>query len=290
MRTPWRLLLDGAGAPDWNMALDRALLETAAGDRSPPTLRLYWWRPHALSLGANQRGGEEVAWEALELDGYAAVRRPTGGRAILHACELTYSVTAPAPPGGIVAAYLWLGKGLVAGLRAAGLAVDLARVRGSRPGGEERAHALPGGALQTRHPCFSAAGRYEITARGRKLVGSAQCRSRGWLMQHGSILLGPEHLNLPRYLVGVDPESEIEKLRAATIDCSSLLGRPFGPEELLGPLTEGFARTLEIELAPGVLSREERESAQRLRTEQYATRAWTRDGVRGSRGGERSSA
>ena len=274
-------MIDGAGSPDWNMALDRALLDTAAGSRMVPTLRLYWWKPHTLSLGAHQRADKTVEWQALERDGYAAVRRPTGGRAILHAEELTYSVTAPAPEGGISAAYLWLGEGLVAGLRQAGVEVELERTRPARPPGGEAAHSLPEGVLATRQPCFSAAGRYEIMAGGRKVVGSAQCRARGWFMQHGSILLGPEHLILPRYLCGVDPESEIVKLREATVDCSSLLGRPLAPDDLVGPLTEGFARTLGIALSPGVLSRTEYDLAERLRTEQYATHAWTRAGHRG---------
>jgi len=278
----WRLLIDGAGAPDWNMALDRALLDLAPDSRSLPTLRLYWWVPHALSLGANQRAEGQIDWPALERDGYGAVRRPTGGRAILHAEEVTYSVTAPAPPGGIAAAYAWLAEGLVAGLRRAGVEAELQRLRPARPAGGAVAHSRSNGVLATRHPCFSAAGRYEITARGRKLVGSAQCRARGWFMQHGSILLGPEHLNLPRYLCGADHESEIEKLRRATIDCSSLLGRPLAPDDLVGPLTEGFARALGIEFEPGVLNRTERDSAERLCAEQFATRAWTRAGNRGS--------
>jgi lipoate-protein ligase A len=178
----------------------------------------------------------------------------------------------------------------VAGLRQAGLEVELERRRPPRPPGGEAAHTRPEGVLAARHPCFSAAGRYEISAGGRKVVGSAQCRAHGWFMQHGSILLSSGHLNLPRYLGGDDPEREIVELREATVDCSSLLGRPLVPDDLVAPLTAGFARTLGIELEPGFLSPFERDLAERLRTEQFATRSWTREGSRGSGKGKGVSA
>ena len=211
MSEKWRLINHGAGPPDWNMAVDRALLDHAVDAGGIPTLRLFWWTPHALSLGANQKAHESIDWTLLAADGYGVVRRPTGGRAILHGEELTYSVTAPAPPGGITAAYRWLSDGLRGGLAEAGIAVDLERRHALPAGGDSAEHR--GTSLETRHPCFSTAGRYELMAGGRKIVGSAQCRSRGWLMQHGSILLGNEHVNLPRYLIGADIEKEMAQLR-----------------------------------------------------------------------------
>lgn len=252
------------------MAVDEALLQEGIRGGIPPTLRLYWWDPHTLSLGANQHAGGAVDWEALERDGYGVVRRPTGGRSILHAQEMTYSVTAPSPPGGTLAAYRWIAGGLEAGLAAAGIQVGLERTR--------RPHAS---GIQARHPCFAAAGRYELVdRRGRKLVGSAQRRRKGWLMQHGSILLGPEHLRLPRYLVGSDAETERQRLAAATVDCSVLLGRPIHAEELTGPFAEGFARGLGIDLEPGELGQQEDEAARTLRSERFAKDSWTREGIR----------
>lgn len=269
MNTPdWRLLLDGPADGPWNMAVDEALL-LGGPDGGAPTLRLYTWHPHTLSLGANQRVTTGLDWDRLEKDGYGVVRRPTGGRAILHAQELTYSVTAPAPPGGTLAAYLWLAEGLRSGLAAAGVALDLERSRRPQARG-----------IDTRNPCFTAAGRYELVAGGRKVVGSAQRRRGGWLMQHGSILLGPEHLRLPRYLGSPDPAAEEAALAWATVDCSTLLGRPLEAADLTGPFAEGFARALGVRLVPGGLSTDERDRADRLRTIRFADPVWTRQGRR----------
>jgi lipoate-protein ligase A len=265
----WRLMLDPAADGAWNMAVDEALLLEAEGGGGP-TLRLYTWRPHTLSLGAHQRGGPKVDWARLERDGYGVVRRPTGGRAILHAEELTYSVTAPAPPGGTLVAYRWLAGGLKAGLAAVGIEVELEKTRRTKAVG-----------LETRNPCFTAAGRYELVAGGRKVVGSAQRRRGGWLMQHGSILLGGEHLRLPWYLESPDPQAEEAALRWATVDCSALLGRTIDAAEMAPLFAEGFARSLGVVLEPrGLLPVEERR-ARGLR-ERFADPEWT------SRGRQRS--
>jgi len=276
----WRLINHGAGPPDWNMAVDRALLDTAVATEGIPTLRLFWWDPHALSLGANQKADDSIDWATLAADGYGVVRRPTGGRAILHADELTYSVIAPAPSGGITAAYRWLAEGLIGGLAEAGITVDLQRQHASSEEGDRSGQQRS--ALETRHPCFSSAGRYELMAGGRKLVGSAQCRSRGWLMQHGSILLGSGHVSLPRYLIGADIEKEMAQLQGATVDCATLLGYDLSAGDLAPTFAAGFARELGISLEDGRMSEEELERADRLRTDQFNTEEWTRFGRRSS--------
>ncbi len=277
MSAVWRLLVDGPGPPDWNMAVDKALLDCAleTGVAAMPTLRLYWWCPPALSLGANQRAADTVDWEALRDDGYDVVRRPTGGRAILHAEELTYSVIAPAPAGGVLGAYRWLAAGLQEGLARAGIRLELER---GRRGQQSRRIDNLATTPQTSYPCFMAAGRYELVTGGRKVVGSAQCRRRGWLMQHGSILLGPEHLRLPRYLKGVDVEAETGKMARATIDCSTLLGRRIEAAALVYPFVDGFARALDIRFEESELKVGERDKAERLRLEQFGNEAWIRYG------------
>lgn len=271
----WRLLVEGPGPPGWNMAVDAALLECALKEDTPPTLRLYWWRPHSLSLGLNQDAADSVDWEAVRSDRYGVVRRPTGGRAILHAEELTYSVTAPTPPGGIQEAYRWLAGGVQGGLERAGIRLELERSRRVRTSHDEVGSAT---SLKTSHPCFSAAGRYELVSDGRKVVGSAQCRRRGWMMQHGSILLGREHLNLPRYLVGVDTDREITKLDRATVDCSTLAGRPIEAADMISPFTEGFSRALGIRLEEGELTATERRCVEKLRLERFSNETWIRHG------------
>ena len=271
MNPHWRLLVDGPGAGAWNMALDEALLQSAIAGGGSPTLRLYWWSPPTLSLGANQQADGIIDRAALERDGYGLVRRPTGGRAILHAEELTYSVVTPAPDGGTLAAYRWLAEGLQSGLEAAGIEVQLQRMKSTQAGG-----------IDTRHPCFTAAGRYELVSEGRKVVGSAQRRRGGWLMQHGSILLGREHLRLPRYLGVGEPVKESRALEAGTIDCSTLLGRSVSPGELVVPFIGGFSRGLGITLEAGPLRPRERQLAAVLLEQQFGTEAWTVHGIRSS--------
>ena len=269
MKPIWRLLVDGPAEGVWNMATDEALLQSAISGSGMPTLRLYWWDPHTLSLGANQVAEGVVDGTALEADGYGLVRRPTGGRAILHAEELTYSVIAGTPTGGTLAAYRWLAEGLRSGLAEAGITVQLERMKNPRAGG-----------LETQQPCFTAAGRYELVSEGRKVVGSAQRRRDGWLMQHGSILLGPEHLRLPRYLGTPDPAAETALLESATTDCSALLGRSITAGEMIEPFAEGFARGLGIELDAGSLSREEQELTALLCDRRFGTDSWTWHGSR----------
>jgi lipoate-protein ligase A len=165
----WRLLVADPLAHDGatNMAIDEAILSGVAAGQSPPTLRFYAWEPPCVSIGYAQSMHEVVDLHACRRDGVTWVRRPTGGRAILHIDELTYSVTAPASEqrvqGGVVESYRRLSQGLLAGFRVLGLGAVQAKVM------EEKAADLSAA-------CFDVPSHYEITAWDRKLVGSAQVR------------------------------------------------------------------------------------------------------------------
>src|SRR5256714_4150073 len=178
---PWRLLLDSPAAGAWNMAVDEVLLEGVVAGTAPPTLRFYGWTPPCLSLGYFQ------PFDAVNLDGCRAlgvdvVRRPTGGRAILHDRELTYSVVLPASTlghdGGVLPSYRRLSLALQDGLRRLGVPATLA----PESAGRSAAH----GAV-----CFDRPSAPEILLHGRKLVGSAQMRRGGGPLQPGSILIWP---------------------------------------------------------------------------------------------------
>ena len=191
-RPPWRLIDSGPGPGAWNLALDEAIFDAVRERRSPPTLRLYGWEAPTLSLGYAQDAARDLDHAACAAAGIAVVRRATGGRAVLHDREVTYSVAVPAgttPFGaGLDAAYRAVAAGLLAGLRLLGVDASLA------PAGRGRASG-------PRHPgCFAAASRHEILADGRKLVGSAQRRSGGAFLQHGSILLESHGERLARLL------------------------------------------------------------------------------------------
>lgn len=230
-----RIILDGAHSGADNMARDAALLqEHRPGDA--PVLRLYRWRPWAVSCGYHQ-GPEGFDAAAIAAAGYGLVRRPTGGRAILHAEELTYAVVgaSPSPLFGdtLHDTYLRINEALLLFLRDLGLPADVS-------GGESRADAR--GLV-----CFKSAGRHEINVRGRKLVGSAQRRRGDAFLQHGSILAGPAHLELARFLKPApgQPAPDRAQLALVTTDLGQLLGAPLddaGQERLLPRLADAFCR------------------------------------------------
>ncbi|MGH7559179.1 MAG: lipoate--protein ligase family protein, partial [Gemmatimonadota bacterium] len=182
----WRLLVTGPARGDWNMACDGALLEASGRGEAPPTVRFYAWDPPAVSLGRHQPGPEPSARAALSALGIDWVRRPTGGRLVYHGApgeELTYSLVAPLDEaslkGGLSAAYRRIHEALAAGLARLGIAATLAPRAARRAGG-----MLP---PRSRLACFATSVPHEIVADGRKLVGSAQRRSRNALLQHGSL-------------------------------------------------------------------------------------------------------
>ena len=271
--TTWRLIVDDAprsGAA--NMALDQAIAEAAAAGESLPTLRFYRWEPPAVSLGRHQPAAEaDVA--AAEVRGYEVVRRPTGGRAILHTDELTYSVTAPADEprvrGGVMDAYLRLSNALVAGLRNAGVTtVDKApgHVRTSK---------------DVSAACFEVPSAYEITAGGRKLMGSAQSRRGGYVLQHGSLPLVGDITRLIDVLV-LEP-AQAAALRADLAERACTLAQALGVadddpavafEQVQAAMARGFADMLDLDFKPSPPSPAELRRAAYLIRTQFAHPNW----------------
>src|SRR5215207_4204233 len=175
-RQSWRLLVTPPATGPENMALDEALMDRAR-ETAEWTLRVYSWSAPTISLGRNQSAYQLYDLERIHARGLAVVRRPTGGRAILHDREITYSVTAPlAGAGDLRESYERITRLLVAGLRLLGAdaSVATATQRASPPGVA---------------PCFDEPSSGELTLGGRKLAGSAQWRSDDALLQHGSILV-----------------------------------------------------------------------------------------------------
>jgi len=169
------------------MALDEALMARAR--RTGETvLRVYAWSQPTLSLGRNQRAIGVYRDALLAERGVGVVRRPTGGRALLHHREVTYSVTAPCDDtGALVAEYGRINALLCSALGSLGVPVALAA---------PSARAAPPSAA----PCFAEPARGEVTLHGRKLVGSAQWRERGALLQHGSILVDDDQSSIAGFL------------------------------------------------------------------------------------------
>ncbi|MBN1439019.1 MAG: lipoate--protein ligase family protein [Anaerolineales bacterium] len=258
----WRLVYDPPRDGASNMAVDEALLEETAAGRSLPTLRLYAWEPPTLSLGFAQPAAD-VNREALQRLGWGLVRRPTGGRAILHTDELTYSITAPESHplmrGGVLESYRRLSLGLLSGLRRLG-----ADVRADS-GGRARASGNP--------VCFEIPSKYEISSGWRKLIGSAQARRLGGVLQHGALPLGGDLSRILQVLAKAETTPERIRRRAATL--GELLGREVSWREAADAVARGFAETFEIEFQRGELSESEKTRADELANEKYGTAGWT---------------
>ncbi len=189
----WLLIDDEPASGARNMAVDEILLRRAEERGGAPVLRLYSFSPPAITIGYHQDAASAVDIDAAASDGIDVVRRITGGRALLHDGELTYSVTAPiAPPfgRGMTATFTAIAGVIVSALRSCGVEAGLgsARHRGGR------------GAMSS--PCLVSTSRHEITAGGRKISGSAQRRTAGAFIQHGSILLRGGSERIERYLGG----------------------------------------------------------------------------------------
>jgi len=265
----WRLLDTGQSYGAMNMAIDEAILRAVAKKLVPPTLRFYAWQPPCLSLGQAQ-SFDDVDWEACVARGYHVVRRPTGGRAILHTDELTYSVTAPESEprlaGGIVASYRRLSEGLLEGLHLLGVP----GVEAHHPEVAEQ----PANADSPNDPvCFQVPSTYEITVGGKKLVGSAQVRREGIVLQHGTLPLVGDITRICDVLAA-HPDPARVRARATTVE--SVLGHVVSFKEAVGAVARGLASALNLELVPGDLLPEERDWADALQRERYAADEWNR--------------
>jgi lipoate-protein ligase A len=254
--TTWRLVKTLPAEGAWNMAVDEALLESIGVKESPPTLRLFAWSPACLSLGYAQPFSD-VDLEQLNTHGWRVVRRITGGRAILHTDELTYAVIAPHDEprlaGGVLESYQRLSQALLAALKLLGLPAE----------------AHPESPARSQHPkdqqpvCFEVPSNYEITVRGKKLVGSAQARKKPGILQHGSL---PLYGDLTRILEALTFPDEDQRTaaanrlmkRATTVEAE--LSHRIEWEQAANAFENAFADILnlrfqEIDLTPNELAR-----------------------------------
>lgn len=258
----WRLIRSAPADGPTNMAVDEAILRAVAQGTAPPTLRLYAWNPPTVSLGRAQQAGD-VDVQALTAAGYGLVRRPTGGKAILHVDELTYSVVAPQDEprvdGPVADSYRRLSAGLMRGLERLG-------VVGSQA--DRRA-----GSVSLKGPvCFEVPSDYEITSSGRKLVGSAQMRSDGVVLQHGTVPLRGDIARICA-LLRARPDPERVRARATTVE--EALGRPVSWDEAAEAMILGFGEVLRLRMEPARLSAAEQDQAEELRMTKYGVDEWT---------------
>ncbi len=266
----WRLLRSAPADGVVNMATDAALMAHARRS-GEATLRLYGWVHPTLSLGRNERTRGILDPAAIAASGFAVVRRPTGGRALLHHREVTYSIAAPSTRS-LAESYAAINGLLLAGLARLGVAARIASPAG---------RALrPEGAA-----CFAEPGAGELTLDGAKLVGSAQLREVGAFLQHGSILIADDQPLIARLRVasrrsatGHDATPVAERATdvaprtiAAAATLEGALGRSVTPREVEDALLGAFTSAVASEpLDPDLL----RDDLARL-VIAFADREWT---------------
>jgi lipoate-protein ligase A len=240
----WQFENTGLRSGVFNMEYDEALARALVNGVGTPTLRVYGWQPYAISLGWNQ-SMDEIDTGKTSAAGIDVVRRPTGGRAIFHANELTYSVVMQVKNKNVLSVYEDISRAIIAGLRFLGAPVSIEKSQPHFPSLYRHATATA---------CFSSTGRYEIKCKGKKLVGSAQRRyavggGEEVVLQHGSILLGPEHRRLVGFLKLPSEEQRAElenELEQKTTELSTALHRTVNYDEAAEALLSGFREAWSI--------------------------------------------
>lgn len=262
----WRVVKSGYQVGAMNMAIDEALMLAVSEGSVPPTIRFYGWLPACLSLGYAQKTSE-IAWKVCVEKGIGMIRRATGGRAILHDREVTYSVVAPENnplvSGTILESYLKISQGLLLGLHKLGIPAEVVSHRDLDKLGTAA--------------CFDSPAFYELVVKGRKAVGSAQTRKYGMILQHGSIIRELDVDALFAVLNFASDEirermKEIFKRKACSLE--EVTGRKLTDQEIIESVTAGFSEGFGVSLVDGELTEHEITLAKELLKTKYGTEEW----------------
>ena len=268
----WRIINSGHADAATNMAVDEAILLAHSAGKVPPTLRFYGWQPAAVSIGYFQRAMSEIDLDRCKEHKTAVVRRLTGGRAVLHDAELTYSIVVreddPLIPKTITASYRYFSNGLLAGLEALGIQAHMTMpvaAYGQRK--KEPASAA----------CFDAPAHFEVAVDGKKLVGSAQVRKQGVILQHGSILLrfsAEQFAELLRMPSAEKREQTAQMLKGRAASIENILQRTVTWQEVYCPMPAAFESALGIQLVHAELTKEEKITSKELASTKYSQDCW----------------
>jgi lipoyl(octanoyl) transferase len=264
MFSSYRFLDTGVSSAAMNMAIDEAILTFHLRGETPPTLRAFRWERPAISLGRFQNVEREILTEACAARGFDLVRRPTGGRAVLHVDEFTYSMTistAYGVPSGVVAAYSWLAQGIIAALEEFDIHSEVSTNRVSK---------------QQTAACFAFSTQADLTSNGRKLVGSAQVWKEESVLQQGTIPLegrGPLLFSLLNYPTEEACQAALVAYQEATASV-----RTFAPaaswEMVRDAFVRGFSAALDVPFEPMPLTGGEQSLAEELAVTKYAVLDW----------------
>ncbi|ALS78849.1 lipoate--protein ligase family protein [Planococcus sp. ANT_H30] len=269
----WVFINSGAGTPSFNMALDESLLTWHSEGLIPPIIRFYGWQPAALSIGYFQKVEKEIDMDVVNRLGLGFVRRPTGGRGVLHEHELTYSIIVsedyPQMPETVTEAYRVLSEGLLEGFKNLGLDAYF-----SVPDTAEKRADLkkPKSAV-----CFDTPSWYEMVVEGKKVAGSAQTRQKGVILQHGAILIdldAEKLLSVFKFPSEEAKERMRMKIPEKAVSINSLRKTPATAEECIAAFKKGFEQALSIDLEPYVLTEQQLAEVKALEEKKYANHEW----------------
>lgn len=269
MSQPYRFLNTHVHDASMNMAIDESILTHHLKGEVPPTLRVFRWSQPSISLGRFQSIEREIVSEKCLEHGVALVRRPTGGRAVYHRDEFTYSIVISkrfGVPSGIVASYAFLAQGLLAALINLGVQAELS---------EGRVSKNPSAA------CFASSTQADLTSAGFKLIGSAQVWKEDTLLQQGSLPLddrAAEFFTMLRF-----PNEAARKDALALYAEKTTPLHTFAPNATWDAVADafkiGFSTALQVDFALGVLSDSEWELAKQLVEDKYSKLEWRKERI-----------
>ena len=222
------------------MAIDEAIFRETIKDKKKPTIRFYGWHPAAVSIGYFQDPRKELNMEQCSNMGVDIVRRLTGGKAVFHNDEITYSVVAGVGekffPADILGTYKVISDCLVQGLAYLGVKVNLAHAGQAKKD------------MDLRSCCFSVPSRNELLVAGRKICGSAQKRTNGGFLQHGSLLLTFDTVKALSVILPFSTSEHLAKLRNSVAAINEVIANPLETKEICNSLKKGFADVLGVEI------------------------------------------
>lgn len=269
----WRFIDSGNCSPSYNMALDEALLDWHSEGKIPPTIRFYGWDPATLSIGYFQKVEKEINLDAVKEHSLGFVRRPTGGRGVLHEHELTYSVIVseehPEMPKTVTEAYRVISEGILKGFQGLGLEAYFAVPKTAE---EREGLKNPRSAV-----CFDAPSWYELVVEGRKVAGSAQTRQKGVILQHGSILLDLDEdklFSLFNYPSDRVKERMQRAFKSKAVAMNEISSETVTMDMAKEAFKKGFEEGLNIHLEPYELSEEETQYVVDLAKTRYESDDW----------------
>ncbi|MBU4310640.1 lipoate--protein ligase family protein [bacterium] len=266
----WRLIQDDYHDAYTNMAIDEVLLQS-----NIPVLRFYRWRPPAISVGYFQRLEEEIDLEECKRQGIDYVRRITGGKAVLHDKELTYSfvISQDLMPKSIIESYKVISRAILIALESLGLKpamnpapLNKDRVNTKRCGVKEKVDRIRKSPL-----CFNDPSYYEIVVNGKKIVGSAQVRKKGKILQHGSILID---FDIEKMCSLFKTGNRISQVQKRVTSLNNELRKEIEFKDLAFALRKGFEENFAVRLIPDELTRKESILAQEIAATKFSTKEW----------------